>query len=124
MYFNGQATIQHHLHEWWVTEAILPVWRWALRFGDVDDHLKPDFTIIVNDEVRIHGEVDLDTEGYEQVKEQMYKYGEADEPSVWFAPTATRLEGIMRYATPNSSFYLLGEKQWVELWQNAVKARR
>jgi len=120
VYFNGPQIIQNLLHEWWVTEVVLPAWKWTRRFGQVDKFLTPDAQIVVYPETPINVEIDLDSEGYDQAKAQFDKYRETGEVNVWFAPTEARLEGLMRFATPQSMFFLLEERGWYEVWRNAL----
>lgn len=116
IYYNGPATIKNPVHEFWVTELILLCWQYVKRLGNVDQDLKPDFTIL--DE--LHGEVDLDTEGYEQARCQFDRYRKADAYNVWFAPTETRLRGLMEFKTPKSLFFLLGDKQWEKVLREST----
>jgi len=96
------------LHEVHMTEEIIPFWKLGfsvLRGPRVDQQLKPDATIAFSEGTTpVHCEMDEDTEGYEQIGSQMEKYRRRGEYNIWYAPTQTRVEGIMRLGT-EWSFY-------------------
>lgn len=122
MYYNG-GEIKNLLHEVMVTREILPFWERTLRGRKTDEVLKPDFEIVYCD-TRICGEMDLDTEGYGQVKEQMQKYEDAGVWNVWFAPTDTRLQGITKLATQTSVFSRCGSNLWVDVYGKQLRTEQ
>lgn len=52
----------------------------------------------LTDDVFLHVEMDMDQEGYRQVKSRVQHYVRRREPVLWIAPTDTRIEGIKRHA--------------------------
>ncbi len=108
------------LHEVMLTEELLPFWDLKiLRGNQVDPHLKPDATIQASD-FSFHFEMDMDTEGYKQVQTQMRRYEKANEYVVWFAPTMTRLQGLMKVASKKSMFSLHGTSVWFDAEQKKL----
>jgi len=105
--FSTRESVANLAHEYWVTNETLFAWETVRRAKDVDAVVKPDATILICG-VEVDIEVDLDTEGHEQVRAQMEKYREAGRYNVWFSTGKTRLENIARYSTPLSIFSVLG----------------
>jgi hypothetical protein len=105
--YSTRESVANLAHEYWVTNETLFAWKTVRRGKETDAELKPDATVLIGG-VEVDVEVDMDTEGYEQVKAQMDRYREAGRYNLWFAPTKTRLEGIGRCATPLSIFSVLG----------------
>lgn len=108
------------MHEVTLTEELIPFRDLKIKRGNqVDKNLNPDATITYG-VLKIHCEMDMDTEGYEQVKTQMKRYERRGEYVVWFAPTMTRLKGIMKFASKNSLFSVCGSKVWIDAEKNKL----
>jgi hypothetical protein len=105
--YSTRESVANLLHEYWITACTLFAWPHVIRGKMLDEHIQPDATILLAG-VEVDVEVDLDTEGYEQIRQKLKKYRDADRYNLWFAPTKTRLEGIGKYATPRSLFSVLG----------------
>jgi len=97
-------------HEALLTRELIPFIRRRFemqRGPNVNQELRPDVTIWVGDQ-EVHGEIDRDTEGYSFIEYRMGIIANFIDPVIWWAPTETRLAGIMARATPECMFSLIG----------------
>ena len=94
-----------------MTGELIPFRKFECKRGNkVDDVLLPDATVFFP--TPVHFEMDMDTEGYDQVARQIERYG--DQYNVWITTKQSRLEGLMKLAGPSSMFTVCGSKLWID----------
>jgi hypothetical protein len=109
------------MHEVLLTDEILPFWRVTERGPRVGE---TNADAVIDLGVKIACEMDLATEGYKQVQEQMDVYRDIEIYNVWFAPTRTRLEGIRSFGTDLSLYSVCGSKVWFDGAGNEISPAR
>ena len=102
-----------------LTQQILPIWKNVIRTG-LDEHLNPDGVARFGD-VEVHLEMDMGNEDIgRDIRPQMKKYSEAEAYNVWFAPSKTRIEALMRVANRWSMFSECGSRVWYDVSGNRL----
>ena len=107
------------LHEVMLTDELLDFLSLDIERGNRVGKYNSD-AVIRFGKLPVCCEMDLDTEGYDQVREQMAVYENAQIYNVWFAPTTARVEGLMAVGTPYSLYSVCGSRVWINAEKNVL----